>query len=105
LPESFLDFEVEFDISLELAIAFHTVLNFGHVSFAFSQQPIKEPTYDTPLHLSENVGPHVSSNFPIVGKGLNTFLSYSWKCRVGASDPEAKNSTSEKREGKGWKNQ
>jgi len=92
LPKSFLEFEVKFNVFLELAIAFHTVLNLSHVDFAFRQQPIKESTYYASLHFGEDVGSHVSSNFPIVGKGLNMFLSYSWKCRVGASDPEAKNS-------------
>jgi hypothetical protein len=74
------------------------VLDLGHVGFAFRQQVVKEPTYNMSFHFGENVRPHISSVFPIVGKCLNRFLSYSWKYRVGASDPEAKNSTRRKSE-------
>ena len=87
------ELHVDLDVLLKLAVALHTVLYLGNVVVIRSQQPCKELAYSVPLCLGEYVGSHIPSIFPIVGKGLNLFASCSWKCRVCASEGEAKNST------------
>jgi hypothetical protein len=93
LPEPFFEFKVELDILFEVPIVLHAVFNLRHVGLAFRHHPIKKPVYDAPFHVGEDVGPHLSSRFPFVGKGLSVFPSYSWKRRLCASAPEAKKST------------
>ncbi|MCJ7635631.1 hypothetical protein MUP77_24975 [Candidatus Bathyarchaeota archaeon] len=94
--EHFLKFKVEFGVLFKLPVVLYAVLNLCHVGLAFRHKPLGKLLYDASFHVGEDIGPHASSGFPVVGKGLNTFSSCSWKCRLSALGAEAKKSAPEK---------
>lgn len=101
MPEPFLKLKVEFGVLFKSPVVLYAVFNFRHVGLAFRHKPLGKLVYDASFHVGENVGPHFSLRFPLVGKGLDVFLSCNWNRRLCASVPEAKKSAYRKtKEGK-----